>query len=402
MNIDFSVHNLSNNLRVLLVPKENTELIAIQIHIKVGSMDDGKQYGKTHFLEHLLFQNKNTERLFRISLYGGQINAATYKDNLSIYIVGIKFYFYEMLELILSILFDFEITQEDVEKECKVIREEILGSLNAPGRMWDMFTSLYWKSGEVRIPITGTVESVGEINRDDILTHYLTYVTPNNMVISVAGGIDKKQILEYLEGFFKNRLFSFIERNSKYSCIEMEKNYIKQACNLSSSHIFAAFACPVYGSEEMPPVSMAVRLLGDGSYSRLYRELREKRSLVYTVTSKIMAYKEVSCLLFYIKCRPDNENAVIDLMLDNINCLKSGGVKEEELFFLRNQYNGNLLRKIESTAQLLNMLGIELLLTGTIVDFQTSRERFQSVNQQVLKKICNKYFCNPKIIVIGK
>ena len=211
-NLDQELYNfkLSNGLDVYLIPFKNQKNYYAVLGCKYGSNDieflvNNKEfktpYGTAHFLEHKMFEMENGIDPFKFfSESGVNTNASTTFNNTRYYIWGIN-----ELEKNLNYLLDFVyspyFTDENVEKEKGIIKEEILMYEDDPEWALDdeMRKNLFYKLPS-REKIAGTCETVDSITKEDLYNAYNTFYKPNNMFLIIGGNIDPKG----LEKLIKN------------------------------------------------------------------------------------------------------------------------------------------------------------------------------------------------------
>ena len=201
---DFYTFTLKNGFKVYLVPFNNKKnYYAVlgckygseDIEFKVGNKDITTPFGTAHFLEHKMFETEEGLDPFKFfSKSGVNTNASTTFNNTRYYIWGIN-----NLETNLSYLLDFVytpyFTEENVEKEKGIIKEEILMYEDDPEWAMDdeMRKNLFYNL-PVREKIAGTVDSIYKITKDDLYNAYNTFYNPNNMCLIIGGNIDVKSI----------------------------------------------------------------------------------------------------------------------------------------------------------------------------------------------------------------
>jgi zinc protease len=144
------VIRLDNGLRCILDQRKDTGVVAVQVWVKVGSRyEDDRIAGITHFIEHLIF--KGTEKgggyeiAPRIEALGGSINAFTSYDNTVYHIVIPKKAFETGFQLLTESVRSPAFPEKELEKEKKVIIEEIkMGEDDPQRRLFkELFSASY-------------------------------------------------------------------------------------------------------------------------------------------------------------------------------------------------------------------------------------------------------------------
>lgn len=394
---------LSNKVRTILTVRPQTDIVAIKIFIKVGSINDGNIYGITHFLEHILFGSSEVYKdvFYEMERYGGVINANTTREYLTLYTVIGQKNVYKVLPLILKLIFDFKPTEDDIEKEKKIILQEIMIYQNSSDAMWDLFALNYWQHNPLRNPIRGYKDCIKNIDQEQIISHYRDYFYPQNIVFSFAGDLDFDELNYFLEvNMAKYELRKGnIQCNAMKEIIKPGRVYVKR--DLMLTHVFTAFPIPGFLFPKRHYFKALAKLLGEGSFSRLYKNLRGKNGLVYSVEANVLTFKEEGVFLIYTKCKSEDSKKVIEIIDKEIEIIKEEVVTDMELDFLKSSYSGGIARNFETALSVCSIYGIEEILTGEIVIFEEADKRFSSITVEDLRSTAKNYFSNPRRIVIG-
>src|SRR5256885_15450561 len=174
--------------------------ISIGVWLTRGSRhESAERSGIAHFVEHMLFKGTGTRSAEDIAQavdsIGGQLDAFTAKEYASYYVKVLD----EHLPLAVDILSDIVLRPAfhdvDIEREKKVILEEIKMVEDTPDDLvHELFTQAFWEGHPLGRPILGTKESVEGLTRETLLEYFRSaYVAPN-MIISAAGNLDHAKV----------------------------------------------------------------------------------------------------------------------------------------------------------------------------------------------------------------
>ncbi|EJY55254.1 peptidase M16 domain-containing protein [Alicyclobacillus hesperidum URH17-3-68] len=208
LKLTVTEHKLANGLEVCLMPKPNFHQTFAMFATKYGSIDnefviDGKRRrvpdGIAHFLEHKMFEDEHVDVFAQFAAHGASVNAFTTFDETAYYFSctsDVK----DNLNILLDFVQRIYLTDENVEKEKGIIAQEIrMGDDNPDRRAFMELLAAMYQKHPVRIDIAGSVESIYEITKSDLLDCYSTFYHPSNMVLVVVGGFDAKEMLEWIE-----------------------------------------------------------------------------------------------------------------------------------------------------------------------------------------------------------
>src|SRR5215207_5576387 len=158
-----------------------------------------EQSGIAHFVEHMLFKGTGTRSAEDIAQaidsIGGQLDAFTAKEYASYYIKVLDEHLPLAVNLLADIVQRSEFAAEEIEREKKVILEEIKMVEDTPDDLvHELFTQHFWEGHPLARPILGSPETVEGLNRETILDYFgSAYVAPN-MIISAAGNLDHDRV----------------------------------------------------------------------------------------------------------------------------------------------------------------------------------------------------------------
>ena len=215
---------LDNGLEIYIYKKPGFANKSVSLTTKYGSCDDEFKYegeskyhkypkGIAHFLEHKLFESQDNEHVFKkFENYGASVNAYTSSYETSYYF-STNDNFYECLDLLMDFVWTPYITDENVEKEKGIIKQEIsmIGD--------SLYRFIYNKSLENalvlnhnRYNVAGTHKSVDKITKKELDECYEAFYHPSNMFLTISGDIDIKKTIDLIK---KNKALSKFKENKK-------------------------------------------------------------------------------------------------------------------------------------------------------------------------------------------
>ena len=245
----------------------------------------------------------------------------------------------------------------------------------------------------------GSMESVASISMNDVKSFYDSHYRPNGLIVAVAGNIEwprlKDEIGE-LFGDWESKPVPEVTLSSPQSGI----HHIDFDSN--QTHIALAWPCPSYEDPEYYLARCAIGVLSDGMSSRLFREVREKRGLCYTVFASCSSIRNRGSVMGYCGTSADRAQESLDVMLAEIKRLYEG-VSERELEKLKVQFRSRLIMSQESSrAKASNMAGDVFYLGRT-----RSIDEINQIINQITADDINQFLAHqPKptfdIVTLGK
>ena len=199
---------LENGMKVIIIPKKNTEKKYIIWGTKFGSIDNhfiepttGKEIkvpdGVAHYLEHKMFEQENgVDSLYKLISLGLYANAYTTHDHTA-YLFGGTNNFYEGLDELMDYVQHPYFTDENVEEERGIIGQEIEMCNDEPE--WKLYINILdclYTNNPIKIDTAGTVETISEITKETLYSCYNTFYHPSNMVMCISGNFEPEKIIE--------------------------------------------------------------------------------------------------------------------------------------------------------------------------------------------------------------
>lgn len=342
--------NLKNGVAIIFDSDSSADTTAIQIWISAGAVDEQKEIsGISHFIEHLIFKGTPTRTQKQIApdieKLGGIINAATSKDFTYFYVVVPSSYSLKAAEILTDAVLNPLFSEEEIEKERRVILEEIKRKDDNPQSLLfdEFYNHVYLNFFRYAQRVIGTEKTVSKLKREEILSFHKKFYIPKNIFVVVAGNFNKKEMLGFLKNSFgkvkkvkkekKKFAGEFISlknvKNFKYSFSEPYKKTIKK--DVSHSYIIMGFPAANIKSNDQYPLDVASYVLGTGRASRLYKKLVEETKLAYTVSVSFATHMGPGLFYVYAECSPENASAVSNKILIELNQLTFENVTDEEL-----------------------------------------------------------------------
>src|SRR3954462_7949628 len=192
-------HQLKNGLDIVAEINPDSHSFAAGLFVKTGSRgEDSHINGVSHFLEHMMFKGddkygwEDVNRIF--DEIGARYNAFTTQEMTAYYANVIPEFTERTIEH-LSHLLRPELRQTDFDTEKKVILEEIAMYLDDPGhRLYEKLMEVHFQSHPLAQSVLGTADSITALRRDDMAEYFQHRYGPGNMILSVTGQLDFKEV----------------------------------------------------------------------------------------------------------------------------------------------------------------------------------------------------------------
>ena len=360
---------LPSGLTVLTEEMPNIRSVSLGVWLKQGSRhEEPEQNGISHFIEHLLF--KGTERRTaaqiarEIDSIGGQCDAFTSRENTCFYARVLDERLPVALDLLSDIVLHPRFDPENIEKERKVVFEEIKMVEDTPDELvFDLFSGGFWESHPLGRPIQGTRESVSALGPEALMAFFRESYFPRNVVIAAAGNLDQERFLEMVRESFdgmpsSGRVRAVEPPRSRPGIVTREKGDLEQ--------LHLCLGMPAYhqAHEDRYAGYVLNTLLGGTMSSRLFQRIREESGLAYTVFSAINSFADAGYLMIYAATSPERGDEVVGHVCKELAQMKGSPIEETELARAKDHLKGSLMLSLESSSSRMSNLARQEITFG--------------------------------------
>lgn len=391
-----SKDTLPNGMRLVIEELPYVHSACIGIWVGTGSRHEQPEIlGVSHFLEHMFFKgtkNRTAKQIAEsLEEVGGQLNAFTSKEHTCYYAKVLSEDFDLAADVLSDMFLNSLFSTDDIKKEKNVIMEEIKMYEDTPDELvHDLYTATVWKDDSLGQAIIGTAETVGHAKRSQLSAYYKSRYYPENVVIAVAGNVQRSAVLEKISS-----LFAGFRR--KGTAVETGEVKTSSGYNFVNKDIEQVHLClGVPGLSQKDPqiyvLHVLNNILGGGVSSRLFQEVREDRGLTYTIYSYHSAYTNAGLFGIYAGTSYETAAEVVDITLAQILDIRNNGVTPEELRRTKQQIKGNLLLGLESVSGRMTRIGKSELTLGKIITPEEIVERVMQVSNESIMALANQLF----------
>jgi predicted Zn-dependent peptidase len=351
---------LDDGLRLITETMPQVRSVTIGVWLTRGSRHESDARGGiAHFVEHMLFKGTDTRSAEDIAQaidsIGGQLDAFTAKEYASYYIKVLDEHLPLAVDLLADIVLRPAFAAEEIEREKKVILEEIKMVEDTPDDLvHELFTQHFWQGHPLGRPILGSPETVESFTTDSLRQYFRSaYVAPN-MVISAAGNLDHGHVRALVTKAFE-QLPAAGERLTE-EAPQVVPQVITRTKELEQSHLCLGTNSYPQSHDDRYVSYILNTVLGGSMSSRLFQNVREKRGLAYAVFSGLSAYRDAGNITIYAGCANDALGEVIDLCVEELRQMKRMPIPDAELRRAKDHLKGSLMLSLENTASRMSHL----------------------------------------------
>ncbi|ABZ84858.1 peptidase, m16 family [Heliomicrobium modesticaldum Ice1] len=382
---------LPNGVRVVMEPISHVRSVALGIWVATGSRDEEPALtGVSHFIEHMLFKgtDKRTAKDLAevLEAVGGQLNAFTSKEYTCYHAKVLDDHFDLALDVLADMFFHSRFEWEDIERERRVILEEIKMYEDSPDELvHDLLADAMWPFSPLGRSILGTVESIQAMQREGLLSHFQSEYSADRTVIAIAGSIDPDKALEKVKAYFS------VMDASKQTYRRSRPDLLHKSVFLHKDVEQVQICLGTQGlpQEHRDIYAMHVlnNVIGGGTSSRLFQEIRENRGLAYSVYSFHSAFSDSGMFGLYAGTSPDFAEEVLEISLREMARIREEGICPEELRRTQEQIKGSLYLGLESVNSRMTRLGKSEICYNRFVSPEEVIDRVYAVTLDDVTKV---------------
>ena len=319
--MEYNTFTLDNGLRVIHLPSDSN-VVYCGFQIAAGTRNEkAGEEGLAHFCEHMTFkgtQRRNAMRVLNeLERVGGDINAFTNKEDTVFYAAVLREHLPKAVDLLTDIVFHSTYPQHEIDKEVEVICDEIESYNDSPAELiYDEFENLLFKGHPLGHNILGTSEQVRRFTTEDALRFTRRHYRPDNAIFFIYGAptpyISRREWgLNTLKSIENGDDSQVTKGNERLSPWEGNGGGSTVCLSLGTHQAHVMIGNLAYAATDNRrwPLYLLNNIIGGPAMNtRLNIALRERRGLVYTVESSMVAYGDTGMWCTYFGCDPADVN----------------------------------------------------------------------------------------------
>ena len=389
---------LPNGLGVVLKPLPHVASVSIGFWVRAGGRyEPPRAAGTSHCIEHLVFKGTRTrscEQLKRaVEGIGGSLNGFT-AEEFTCYMAKVPAKHVDRAVTVLAdMLLHPTLTARDLDREREVILEEIRMYEDTPAQyVHEVFNQLLWPNHPLGNLLAGTEQTVRAMTRRSVVDYWKRFYHPRNILVAAAGAFDPERLLQQL-----GRAFIKAPRGSVQRLSPAPRPRRGPQIRLVQKTSEQTHVC--LGTPAMPrthPQRFALEvlhvLLGANMSSRLFHEVREKRSLVYEIGTHIKRYHDAGAFVIYAGCDAGKLSTTLETVTRELARIKRQPVGDHELRRAKDFYNGQLLIGLEDTMDQMLWIGEQAITVNRVGTAQEVIDAIERVRPDQVRQAAQRLF----------
>lgn len=400
---------LDNGLTLVFQQVPEHPVLSTQVWIRTGSIHEEGSLGSglSHFLEHMLF--KGSERrppgqiAREVQAFGGSINAYTAFDRTVYYIDGPSEGLDQSLDLLCDMTLHARLPAGEVLKEQDVILREIDMTLDDPDRILlrGLFATAF-REHPFRYPVIGLRPLFEQVDREVLAAYYEARYVPENMVLSVAGDVERIALLEAV-----NRTFGEVPRTpvkpvvipSEPAQLAIRENRLEG--DYQTVRGLLAFKIPSMRHPDAPALDILAAIMGSGQSGRLRQKLREDMGLVHDISASAWNPGQPGLFVIQYQCDPDKAERAEEAVRATFEAYCEHGFTRQELEKARRFASVSEVHARQTISGLASRNGLVSALVGDLHYPEQFFRRIHALSLEDLQSLAGRTFREDQLSLVS-
>ena len=396
---------LPSGLTVIGEHVDSVRSVSVGVWVRVGArFERAAEAGMSHFLEHMVFKGTQARDAYELALslesVGGHLDAFTGREVTCFDARALD----EHLDLAIEVLADLvlhpRLDPDDVEKEKKVVLDEIHTYEDTPDeRIHDLFADVVWAGHPLGNRILGTRESVQAFTREDVARYHVRRYGTSNLLLAIAGRFDWDRFIQEVTLRFGDAGPGV--RPEPNGVEPNGRDVVHHVKDLAQQYLcIGARGLPSQHPDRHALVVLST-LLGGGMSSRLFQRVREQEGLAYSVYTYADFYGDAGIFCAGMNVQPEHGRRAVALTLEEFERVIREGVPAAELDSAKAQLKGSLLLGLESTSNRMHRIARNELYEGRFVPLDELVRRVESVTAADVQRVASEIIARERLSLVA-
>ncbi|MEI8107036.1 MAG: pitrilysin family protein [Verrucomicrobiota bacterium] len=393
MDYPYRLTKLPNGTRIASIEMPYMKSVSVGFWAAIGGRHEtARESGVAHFIEHLLFKGTKRRSAKKITEsvegIGGYLNAFTTEDHTCYYAKAAAPHLPHLCDVLNDMFQESKFAPTEIEREREVIREEILMYRDQHSqRVQELLTETMWPNHPLGRPLTGTVKTIGNLHREQLLRFHKRHYVGRSTIVTVAGPVAHEHAVQLLSPLLSSlptgQSPRFIRSHTKQDqplvCLNTQ--------DTEQTHLAIGFRTFGRSDERRFALKLLSVILGENMSSRLFQKLRERHGFCYSIQSSVVTLADTGA--FHISAGLDAANLekAIRLILQELTNICQKPPSIAELKKARDYTIGQTLMGLESTSNQIIWMGESLLAYQRVLCPEETERQLLAVSPEEIQRV---------------
>lgn len=403
------MHRFGNGLTVLIKEDKSHPVVSLQYWVGTGSMNEGHLQGSgiSHLLEHLVFkgtENYSGQDLARkVQERGGHWNAYTSVNRTVFYIDGPAESWQVFLNLLTELVFSPTFPEGELEREKEVVRREMAMYADEPDSVaYQLLMQTLYLKHPRRWPVLGEPAVFDTLTREDVLEYHASRYLPNNVVLSIAGDVDAREVLSHLELLVEDLKARPLNREPlPHESHQFGSRTVRKEFAVPYSKLSLAWRLPCSAHPDTPALSALASILGGGRSARFYEKFHDRLGLVYSIeVHSNQSESDEGAFTITMDVDRAQRDKVRNLVLQELRDLEREDFTED-LKRVCKQTRVSRLRRTSSASGMASEMGADWFGARNLNLSSEWQEAIERVTSEDLHRVCAGWLSSPNVTEVS-
>lgn len=360
------ISRLANGLTVASDWMPEAHSVALGVWVGVGTRNEpAHAQGVAHLVEHMLFKGTKRRSAIEISEavegVGGYLNAYTAREETSYHLRVLPEHAELGADILSDMLLHSVIDPQELNRERAVVIQEIGQAYDTPeDYIFDLAQEIAFPDQGLGWSILGKAENIAALPRQSLTDYLGRFYVAGNIVLAAAGKIDHAALLDLAERYFADVPPG---RSPPHSPARYQGGRKFESRALEQSYLLIGFPAPSFHDPDYYAGQVLAMVLGGGSASRLFKEVREIRGLAYHVSAQSQSFVDAGTLMLHAGTGHAQAAELQKVIWQEIDKMRQS-VTPEECARAKAQLRAGLVMAYESPHTRVDQLTTQLLVWG--------------------------------------
>ena len=396
---------LESGIDLLVLQNKKTPLFSLRT-VSAGGIryEDKSKNGKFSLLSELFERGSKSfskdELAMKTELLASDIEGYSGRNTVGLKVLGPSANLVELTEIFSDVICNPLFLQDELE----IVKHDTMSYLNRKKQNYaalaaDKFYEILFPNHPYSLNQYGTEESLKNISSVDIIDTYKNFLGSDNLLISAVGNFNIENLIKNLNNTINLSKSNDIKKEISFNPIQEDKLFQTKLGDKQQSHIMIGTYAPSMESDDQYAFQVMNSCLS-GMGGRLFLELRDKKSLAYTVSSFYSPTPSIGHFGIYIGCSPEKKDESINAINKEIDKLIANGITSNEIERSKNYLIGrndiSLQRNASINARISQGFFFGL---GLDEPFKFS-SRIRNINLNDVNDVIEKYLRDAKKVIV--
>jgi len=389
---------LENGIRLIVKENRSNPIVTLQASFLGGvRFEKEVENGINHLMAIMVTKGtkkqSSLEIAKKVERMAGSLSGFSGYNSFGLAFTFLSQHFAEAFSLFSEIIRQPTFDKEEMEKRRRLILAAIRQQEDELDRVvFKLFRKTLFEKHPYRMDTLGTIDSVQGLTQKDLKEYYARIVVPENMVLTVVGDVETKQVVlgaKQAFGDLKKGTFSLpsVPQETTPHHIRRSEIYLKK----EQAHFVLGFLGTTLRDKDRYALEVLDAALS-GQGGRLFYELRDKESLAYVLAFMGSPNLDPGFIGVYMGTHPDKLQGAVHGVLRELRKVKEEGLTEEEVERAKRYLVGNFEIGLQTNGAQASQISLDELYGLGFDHYQRYPQEIQKVTKEDVHRIAKKYF----------